>query len=81
MADENDFNMTPVVSSQLESVGFNPATSQGRVRFLAKGSRGSSLYEYEGCTQEEANSIINAPSAGTQFGITWKGIKPFRRLE
>jgi hypothetical protein len=77
MASETDFNMTPVTSSQIAEVGFNPTTGQGRVRFLKNGS----LYEYDACSQEEADAIINAASVGTAFGQIWKGVKPFRRLE
>ena len=75
MAEENDFNMTPVSSSQIAAVGFNAATSQGRVEF-----NNGSLYEYDGCTQAEADSIINASSVGIAFSTTWKGTKPFRRI-
>jgi hypothetical protein len=38
MADENDFNMTPVSSSQIAAVGFCTATGQGKVQFLKNGS-------------------------------------------
>ena len=79
MADE-DFNMTPVVSSQIAAVGFNPTTSQGRVEFLAKGSRGGSLYEYDSVTEDEYTQIVNAPSVGTVFGTLWKNVKPYRRI-
>jgi KTSC domain len=74
------FNMTAVSSSQIEAVGFNPETSQGRILFLSKGNRGSSLYEYDGCTQAEADEIINAPSVGQSFAGLWKGIKAYRRV-
>jgi hypothetical protein len=76
MAEENDFNMQQVTSSQIAAVGFNPATNQGRVEFIKNGS----LYEYDNCTQEEADSIINAPSVGIAFGNVWKGVKSYRRI-
>lgn len=72
---DNDFDMVPVESGNLVAVGFNEATKQGRVEFK-KGA----IYEYSNCTQEEADSIINAPSANDAFNATWKGTKPFRRL-
>ena len=72
MADESGFEMTPVTSSQIESVGFNPATGEGRVAFLAKGSRPGSLYSYPNCTQEEFDQIVNAGSVGAMFGQLWK---------
>ena len=83
MADENDFNMTAVSSSQIAAVGFNAETGQGRVEFLAKGNRGPSLYEYDNCTQDEATQIINGAiggSVGITFGQLWKGTKNFRRI-
>lgn len=74
MAD-NDFEMTPVTSSQIESVGFNPATGEGRVSFLAKGSRPGSTYSYPNCTQSEYEQIIQGViggSVGVTFGQLWK---------
>jgi hypothetical protein len=82
MANE-DFNMTPVSSSQIAAVGFNAETSQGRIEFVAKGSRGPSLYEYDDCTAEEAAQIISGAiggSVGVTFGTLWKNVKPFRRI-
>ena len=79
MADENDFNMTAVSSSQIAAVGFNVETSQGKVRFLKNGSE----YLYENCTQDEATQIINGAiggSVGVTFGTLWKNVKPFSRI-
>lgn len=83
MAEENDFNMTPVASSQIEAVGFNPATGQGRVMFLAKGSRSGSLYEYDSCTKDEFDQIVTgaiAGSVGISFSQIWKGTKQYRKI-
>ena len=84
MADENGFEVIPTqASSQIDHVEFNSETSQGRILFLAKGSRGPSLYEYDDATREEAEQIANGAiggSVGITFGILWKGIKPFRRI-
>jgi hypothetical protein len=83
MADENDFNMTAVSSSQIAAVGFNAATSQGRVEFVAKGSRGPSLYEYDSVTEDEYSQIVNGAiggSVGITFGNLWKNVKVFRRI-
>ena len=71
---ENDFNMTPVESDNLVAVGFNEATKEGRVDF----KRAS--YIYSGCTQEEADAIISAPSANDEFVVQCKGKKPYRKL-
>jgi KTSC domain len=79
MPDESGFEMVPVSSSQIEAVGFNQETNQGKVRFLKNGSE----YLYENCTQDEASQIINGAiggSVGISFAQIWKGIKPFSRL-
>ena len=79
MADGSGFEMVPVSSSQIESVGFNSETGQGRVSFIRNGS----LYEYDSVTREEFDQIVNGSiggSVGISFGSLWKGVKPFRRL-
>jgi hypothetical protein len=84
MADESGFEVIPSqASSQIDQVLFNAETSQGRILFLAKGSRGPSLYEYDDCTSDEAAQIAGGAiggSVGVTFGNLWKGIKPFRRI-
>lgn len=72
--DLNDFDVTPVVSGNLVSVGFNEKTSQGYVEFK-KGA-----YLYEGVTREEADSIINSPSANDQFTALWKTAKRYNKV-
>jgi hypothetical protein len=84
MADESGFEVLETQSSsQIDHVEFNAETSQGRILFLAKGSRGPSLYEYDGCTRAEAEQIasgIIGGSVGVTFGQLWKGVKVFRRI-
>jgi hypothetical protein len=84
MADESGFEVLDTQSSsQIDHVEFNSTTKQGRILFLAKGSRGPSLYEYDQCTREEAENIASGAiggSVGITFGGLWKGIKPFRRI-
>ena len=73
---ENSFEMQSVTSSQIESVGFNEATNQIKIRFLKNGAE----YLYEGCTEDEFNELVNAASVGQQFAASIKGIKSFRRI-
>jgi hypothetical protein len=83
MADESGFEMVPVNSSQIEAVGFNPATGEGRVAFLAKGSRPGSLYSYPACTQDEFDQIVNGAiggSVGVTFGNLWKYKSGYQRI-
>ena len=74
---EQDFNKTPVTSGNLSEVGFNPETMQGRVTFNKSGA----TYEYDNCTQAEADQIISAPSANDAFKAVWgNGRKVYRKL-
>jgi hypothetical protein len=84
MADDSGFEAIPTQgSSQIDQVYFNAETNQGRILFLAKGSRGPSLYEYDDATREEAEQIASGAiggSVGITFGQLWKGIKVYRRI-
>jgi hypothetical protein len=73
MESGDPFSMTPVASTNLDEVGFNPDTGQGRVSF-----QDGRLYEYDNCTQEEFEQIVFGGSQS--FGALWKGIKPYRRI-
>lgn len=81
MADESNFSMVSVVSTQIQEVGFDAGSGKGRVRFLAKGNYPSTLYEYEGCTEDEFARIVAAPSVGIMFTALWKDSKPYQRIE
>lgn len=78
MAEETGdvFNMTPVTSSQIAAVGFNPETKQLRVSFI----HGNSLYEYDGVEQETYDDLVNASSVGSYFAQNVKGVFPYRRI-
>lgn len=71
---EGNFDMQPVTSGNLVAVGFDPETSKIRVQFKA------ATYEYDDCTQEEFDAIVNAPSANDAFNAHLKNIKPFHKL-
>lgn len=75
--------MTPVTSSQLESVGYDPETMKLHIRFLSKGRSGGSLYEYDNVDLETYNGLVGADSVGRYFGSTIKGNSnyPYRKLE
>lgn len=73
--ESNDFNMQPVQSGNLQEVGFSEKTKKGRILFAS-----GALYEYDNCTQEEADSIVNAPSANDGFNAVWRGKKTYRKV-
>ncbi|CAI2430286.1 KTSC domain-containing protein [Serratia liquefaciens] len=75
-------NMTPVESSQIDSIGHNPATNTLAIRFKSKGAP-SSLYHYSNVTAEDFAAFSGAESVGSHF---YKHIKadterfPFQRI-
>lgn len=70
---ENDFDMTPVTSSQIESVGWN--NGELRIQFLKGG-----LYSYRDVSEEEFSALVAAPSVGSLFQQTIKGVKPYTKI-
>jgi hypothetical protein len=74
--------MTPVTSSQIESVGYDPDTMKLHIRFLSKRGPGS-LYQYDNVDLETFNGLVGADSVGRYFGSTIKGNSnyPYRKLE
>ena len=67
MADE-DFVMQPVVSSQIESVGYNPKTKELRVKFIKNGS----LYSYSNVPSDVFVDLVYADSVGRYFAARVK---------
>lgn len=64
-----------VSSSNVVSVGHDPATNQLEVEF-ANGS----VYLYEGVTAAEYTALITAPSVGKHLNGTIKATKSFSRV-
>lgn len=74
-----EIEMEEVDSTGLYAIGFDPETSIGRARFRDKRGNPTSLYEYQGCTQEEADAI---KSGGySTFSALWKYAKQYSRIE
>lgn len=62
--------MTDVKSSQVKSIGHDPATNTLAVCF----TRGAgAIYHYPGVTAQQHQEFVNAESIGSHFG---KNIKP-----
>lgn len=76
MADEDDFDMQPVASTQIDSVGYNEETKELRVSF-----QNGSLYSYSGVPRSIYDGLLTAPSVGQFFNYSVKHGFPFRRLE
>jgi hypothetical protein len=56
------FQMVPVVSSQIQSIGFDPVQKVMRIQF----NRGG-LYEYQNVEPETYSTILTAESVGAEF--------------
>lgn len=64
--------LTPVQSSQLHAVGFDPVTGTLAIQF--KNSAGpSSVYHYSNFSQEAFDNFKSAESLGRYFGTNIKG--------
>lgn len=68
-------NRTPVKSSQLASIGHDPATNKLHVEFKNKDGKPGSVYEYDNFTAADHKALMAAPSTGSHF---YKHIKPFK---
>jgi hypothetical protein len=67
--------MVPVVSSSINSVGFDPETSNLYVAF-----NNGSTYEYEGVPPEIFAELVNSMSIGAYLNKNIRNRYPFRRI-
>lgn len=80
---KNTIPLTPVKSSQIHSIGFDPDTSTLAMRFLRrekidgewKAIPAPKVYQYSGITPEHYQALAGAESIGTHFGATIKSAK------
>ena len=54
--------MSPVKSSQIESVGHDPETSTLAIRFKSGGT-----YHYQNVSADQHNDLVSAESVGSHF--------------
>ncbi len=66
---------TPVSSSNLQSIGYDPHTSTLEVQFNNGG-----LYQYHGVSQEVYDALMQAGSHGTYFNSHIKNCYPTTKL-
>ncbi|MCW5141088.1 KTSC domain-containing protein [Burkholderia cenocepacia] len=67
-------DMTPVESSQIHSIGYDPQTSTLAIRFKNKDGEPTSLYHYDDFTPSNFDAFRKAESIGSHF---YRHIKPF----
>jgi hypothetical protein len=68
---EHEIPLQKVESSQIESIGYDPATQTLAIKFA---SRDKPLYFYDNFTPEDWEAFENAESIGSHF---YKHIKPY----
>lgn len=71
-----DISMTPVTSSALKAIGYDPATKTMHVEFPT-GVR----WTYAGVPQEEFDAVKDADSVGRAFGQRIKGLYQGAKVE
>lgn len=67
--------MIPVQSSNLASVGYDPASAELFIRFWSGG-----LYRYSGVAFEVYVGLMNSPSKGSYFDYRIRYVYPTWRL-
>lgn len=79
----------PVVSSQITSIGYDPATKKLEIEFPGRGEKPGSVYEYDNVDQETHDGFFKPEadgsprSIGRYFGQTIKSAPdkfPYRKL-
>lgn len=68
--------MTPVSSSNIESVGYDKANLEVYVRFI-----NGSLYKYIGVPQHEFENLRDASSVGSYLNRYFKNVYSYERIE
>lgn len=68
-------NRTPVKSSQIVSIGHDPATKTLEIEFPRQ-----SVYQYAGVSTEQAKALMDAESIGKHFGAHIKGKFEYQRM-
>lgn len=67
--------MTPVSSSNIDSIGYDGQNQELYVRFL-----NGSLYVYKGVPEYEFQNLMAAPSHGSYLNRNFKNVYPYERI-
>lgn len=76
---ESTIPLTPVNSSQLAAVGYDPAGRTLAIQFKGKGGAGST-YHYAEVPAEVHAGLMSAESCGKFFGASIKGKFAFTKM-
>lgn len=72
----NNVEMINVISSNVESVGYDERNQVVYVRFL-----NGTLYIYKGVPQYVFDGLLNASSVGSYLHRNYKNVYPYERIE
>lgn len=72
---------TPVVSSQLKSVGYDAGTKTLEIEFPGRKDGPGSVYQYSAVPPETHQALMGAESAGRYFGVHIRGKFAHKRME
>jgi len=70
-----EIEMIPVVSSNVDSIGYDPDTQTLRVRF-----NNGSVYDYMNVPAMEFEQLRSAPSVGSYLNRNVKGNYPYQKV-
>lgn len=79
-AEDNSIDLSPVKSSQIAKIGYDPETNTAAIQFHGKGDADGSVYYYDGVSQKEFDSLKGAESIGKAFGAGLKKSTKFRKI-
>ncbi len=68
-------NRTPVTSSDLKSVGYDPESQPLEIEF-----HGGGVYRYDGVPEAVFDGLMSAPSKGKYFHAHIRGVFPYHRV-
>lgn len=71
---------TPVTSSQLASVGYDPGTQTLEIEFNNHRGGPTSVYQYDNVPPETHTAMMKAPSQGSYFYANIKGKFAYRKV-
>ena len=72
--------LTPVSSSQISAIGYDPETLKMQVQFIGKGNSAGSIYEYSGVEQGVYDALMSAESVGRTFAASVKWAYPYQKI-
>ncbi|HEU0046071.1 MAG TPA: KTSC domain-containing protein [Nitrososphaera sp.] len=72
----SNIEMIPVVSSNIESIGYDDSNQRVLVKFL-----NGTIYAYIGVPIHEFENLRDAPSLGSYLHRNYKNIYPYERVE